>query len=88
MELDRKLSLNAKEIRKRNLKLKRKNRFAITDDGVWEAMMSHYHNDNYFRQPWSIDGDFDWFVVYHFGQAVDNDKNRVIALTLLVDGKE
>ena len=35
--------------------------------------MSQHHLDNYFSQFQSIDDDFDWFVVYYFGQTVNND---------------
>lgn len=48
--------------------------------------MSYYYVDNYFRQFWSIKSDFDWFIIYYFGQAVDNNKNWVIAIVFPVGG--
>ena len=46
--------------------------------------MPNYHVYDDFRSFQSINGDFDWLVVYHIRQSVDNDKDRVIAVALLV----
>ena len=46
--------------------------------------MPNYHIYDNFRQFRSINSDFDWLVVYHLGQLVDNDKNRVVAIALQV----
>lgn len=46
--------------------------------------MLQHHVNNYFYQSWNIDGDFNLFVVYHFGQTFDNDENQVIAIALPV----
>ena len=48
------------------------------------TMMLHYHIDNYICQSWSIDSNFDWFVVYYLGQRVNNNENRVIVITIPV----
>lgn len=49
--------------------------------------MLYHHVDNYYYQFWSSNGDFDGFVVHHFGQAVNNDRNQVITVTFLVSGQ-
>ena len=77
--------LDAKEVTGQGPKLRHKNRSLVTDDGVREAVMSNYYVNKYFHQFWSINGDFDWFVINHFGQAVDNDQNRVITLAFLIN---
>ena len=46
--------------------------------------MPNYHVYDDFRSSQSINGDFDWLVVHHLGQPVNNDENRVIAIALLV----
>ena len=46
--------------------------------------MAYHHVYDYFRWSQNIDGDFDWFVVHHLSQLVDHDKNRVIAIAILV----
>ena len=45
----------------------------------------HIYDD--FCKSLSIDGDFVWLVVYYLGQLVNNDKNRVVAVALLVRGQ-
>ena len=50
-------------------------------------MIPNYHVYDDFRQSWSINGDFDWLVVHHLSQSIDNDKDRVIAVALLVCGQ-
>ena len=47
---DGELSLNTKEVAKREPELGRKNHSAVTDDGVQEAVISHHYVDNYFRE--------------------------------------
>ena len=59
MKRGRELLLDAEEITELEPKLGRKNRSSVTDDKAWEAVMLYHHVDNYFRQSWSIDGDFD-----------------------------
>ena len=34
----------------------------------------------------SIHSDFDWFIVHHFNQIVNNNKNRIIVVSFLVGG--
>ena len=80
------LSLNIEEVIKQEQKLRCKNRSAVTDNRVWETVILHYHVDNCFRQPWSINGDFNWLVIYNFGQVVDNDKTWFITVAFLVSG--
>ena len=46
--------------------------------------MPNYHVYDNFCQSWSINSDFDRLVVYHLGQSVNNNKNRVVAVALLV----
>lgn len=43
------LFFNTKKVTKQELELECKNRFTITDDGVQEAVILHYHVNNYFR---------------------------------------
>ena len=46
--------------------------------------MPNYHVYDDFRQSRSINSNFDWLVVYHFSQLVDNDENRVVAIAFPV----
>ena len=64
---------DAEEVAERGPELGRKNRSAVTDDGVREAVMSHHYVDNYFRQSWGIDGDLDWLIMHHFCEPVNDD---------------
>ena len=75
MERGGELSLNVKEVVKQGPELRHKNRSVVTNDGVWKTIILYNHVNNHFRQFWSINGDFDWFVIYHLGQTVDNDWN-------------
>ena len=47
--------------------------------------MSHHHVDNYFYHSQSINNDFGCFIIYYFGQTIDNDKNGIVAIAFLVD---
>ena len=49
------------------------------------ATILHHHVNNYFCKFSSINGNFNQLVIYYFGQAIDNDKNQVIIVTLLDD---
>ena len=84
VECSEEVSLDAKEVTKREPKLARKNRSSVTYDGVQEVVILYYHVYDYFCLSRSINGDFDWFIVYYLSQLVDNDKNRVIAVVFLV----
>ena len=75
MEYDGELSLDAKEVVEQNPKLGRKNRSAVTDNGVRKPIMLYYYVTNYFCKSWSINGDLDWLVMYHFSQIIDNEEN-------------
>ena len=46
--------------------------------------MPNYHIYDNFRWSWRINGDFDWLVLHHLGQSVDNDENQVIGVALSV----
>ena len=46
--------------------------------------MPNYHVYDDFRHFQSIDGDFDLIVVHYLGQSVDNNKNGVVVVALLV----
>ena len=48
--------------------------------------MLHYHVDNNLHKSWNIDDNFNWLIIYHFGYAINNDKNRVIIIALSVSG--
>ena len=73
MERNRELSLDTKEITEQEPELGHKNRSAVTDDGVREAVMLHHFVDNYFRQFWGIDGDLDWLIMHYFCKPVNDD---------------
>ena len=73
MERGRESSLDTEEGVERGPELRRKNRSAVTDDRVREAVMSHYYVDNYFRQSWGIGDDFDWLIMHHFCEPVNDD---------------
>lgn len=51
---------------------------------VEKTMIFHYHNYNYFYIFGNIYGDFNQFVIYYFGQVVNNNKNQVAVITFLV----
>ena len=78
---------DSKEVTEREPELGRENRFLVAYDGVREAVIFYHHIYDHFCQFWSVDGDFDWLIVYHLGQLVDNDKNRIVAIALLVRGQ-
>ena len=73
MERGGELFLDIKEVVEWGPELGHKNRSAVTDDGVRKTVMSHHYVNNYFRQSWSIDGDFDWLIMYHFCEPVNDD---------------
>ena len=75
MECGRESSLYAKEVKEQGSKLRHENFSAVTDDGVWKAIILHYHVDYHFRQSWSIDNDLDWLIIHYLGQEVDYNKN-------------
>ena len=47
-------------------------------------MISHYFIDDNLSQAWSINSSLNGFVINHFYELVDNDKDGPIAVTLLV----
>ena len=49
--------------------------------------MPYNHVYDYFRLSWSVNGDLDWPIMYHLGQAIDYDENRVVVVALLVSKK-
>ena len=75
MECGGKPSLDVNKVAEQGLELRRENRFAVTDNGVEEAMMLYHHVNNHFCQSWSINGDFDWLIMHNLGQAINYDKN-------------
>ena len=78
------LSFDVEEVTERGPKLGYKNRSSVTYNRVQKAVMSYHLVYNYFRWSRSINGDFDWFVVHHFGQPVNNDQNEVVAVAFPV----
>ena len=52
-------SLDVEKVAEQKPELGCKNRFAVTDDRVREAVILHHHIDNYFRQFSSVDSDLD-----------------------------
>ncbi len=46
--------------------------------------MSHNHIDDHFCQTWYIERNFDWLVMYHFHEPVNNDQYQVVAVTFPV----
>ena len=84
MERGGELSFDAEEVTEQRPKLKRKNRSPVTYNRVRKAVMSYHHVYDYFHYSRSIDGHFDWFVVHHLGQPVDDDENGVVAVAFLV----
>ena len=85
MKCNRESLLDDKEITKWKPELRCKNRFSITDNKVQEALILYYHVNNYFRQSWSINVDFDCFIIYYLSQTINYDKNRVITVAFLVN---
>lgn len=58
----------------------------VTDNKVLEAIILYHHVNNYLSQSLNFDGNFDWLIVYYFGQTVDNDKNLVVVVSFSVSG--
>ena len=85
IECGEKLSLNAKEITKRELELGHKNRSMIANNKVREAMVLYQHINNHFHKSWSINDNFNRLVIYYFGQTINNNKNQVVAISFLVN---
>ena len=73
MECDEESSLDTEEVAEQRPELGRKNRSAVTDDGIRKAVMLYHYVDNYFRQSWGIDGDLDWLLMYYFHEPVNDD---------------
>ena len=65
-------TFNTKEVAERGPELRHKNCSAITNDGVWEAVLSHHYVDNYFRQSGGINGDLDWLIMHYVCEPVNN----------------
>ena len=83
----RKLSLYAKEVTEQRPEFGRENRSPVTNDGVQEAMILHQHVNNHLCPSCSINSNFDWLVMHHVGQAINNDKNQVITMVFPVSRK-
>ena len=75
VERNGELLLYAEEVIEQGPEFGHENRSAVIDDRVRKAMILHHHVDYYFCQFWSIDSDFNWFVMYHLDQTVNNNKN-------------
>lgn len=70
-----KLFLDDKKVIKQEPEHGCKNCSTITDNGVGKTVLLHYHINNHFCKFWNIDVDFNWLVIYYFGEVVNNDKN-------------
>ena len=65
--------LYVKEVTELESEFGRENCFTVTDDKVWEAMVSHNHVNHHFRQSYNINDDFDRLFMPYLGQIVDNN---------------
>lgn len=83
---NRKSSHDIKEIAEPKPEFKGKNRSAVIDAGVGEAVMLHHHIDNYFCKSGNINCDFKRFIMHYFCQIIDNDKNWVIIVAFSIVG--
>lgn len=75
---------DAKKVTEQEPELRGKNCLSITDNRVGKAVVPYYYVRNYLHKSWSINSDFNWLIVHHFCQTVDNDENLVIAITFSV----
>ena len=46
--------------------------------------MPHYYINNDLNKVWGINNDFDWFIMNHFCEPIDNDKDWVIIISFLI----
>ena len=46
--------------------------------------MSHYYVDNNFYKIKNIDSDLDWLIINHLYKPIDNNKDWVIAISILI----
>ena len=46
--------------------------------------MSHYHVNDDLSKARSVDGDLDWLVMNHFCEPIDDDKDWVVTVSLLI----
>ena len=44
--------------------------------------MPHQHVDDDLSKARSVDGDLDWFVMNHFYEPIDDDKDQVVTVSL------
>ena len=46
--------------------------------------MPHYHVNDDLSKAWGVDGDLDWFVMNYLCEPIDDDKDRVITVSLSI----
>ena len=46
--------------------------------------MLHYHVDDDLSKTRGVNGDLDWLVINNFYEPIDNDKDWVITVSLLI----
>ena len=46
--------------------------------------MPHYYVDDDLSKARGVDGDLDWFVMNHLCEPIDDDKDRVVTVSLLI----
>lgn len=81
----KKLLFDVKKATKQEPELRCKNRSAITNNRIGETIILYYHIDNYVCKSWSTNNNFNWLVVYYFGLTIDNNENKVVVITFLVN---
>lgn len=84
VECNRKLSFDIEEVAKQKPEFRCKNSYIITNDRVKKIVVLYYYIDNHLYKSQSIDGNFNQLIIYYFGQVVDNNKNQIITVILLV----
>ena len=85
MKYNEKLSFDAKKIIKQRPELRHKNRSTIVNNRVVKTVVLHHYVNNYFCKSWSINGNFNRFIMHHFSQVVNNNKNQIIVVAFPFD---
>ena len=50
-------------------------------------MIWYHYIDNHLCKFLSINNDFNWLIIYYFGQEFNNDKNQVVAIVFPFNGQ-
>ena len=77
--------LDAGEVTKQSSAFWGKKKASICDNWVRKAVVMHYHVHYNLCKSGCIDGDLDQFIVDHLCEPINNDYNKVVTVSLLIN---